>query len=137
VDRFLLFLAQEWMLLGSLVLLLLAWFMHETRSSGAVVTSAALTRYINGGKALVLDLCPEGEFTKGHIMSAQNIPYAMLKEKVDSFRKWQDKPVILVCAYGMQSRTAARTLKAMGFMDTMRLRGGIEEWRRENLPLLS
>ena len=137
MDRLLLFIAQEWLLVGTLGLLLILWFIYESRSGGTTISTTALTRYINQGDALLLDVRPQNDFEQGHIASAVNVPHTQLREQINSYRKWQDKPVILVCAYGLHSRGCTSMLKANGFIHVMRLRGGTEEWRRENLPLVT
>ena len=48
----------------------------------------------------------------------------------------KEKPVVVYCESGMASGTAARALRAGGFNKVVTLRGGLQSWRQENLPLV-
>ena len=51
-------------------------------------------------------------------------------------KKYKDKPVVVYCENGFASATAARALNALGFTKVVTLRGGLQSWRQENLPLV-
>ena len=46
------------------------------------------------------------------------------------------KSVVLVCEMGNLSPNAGETLKKEGLKDIFILRGGINQWRMDNLPLV-
>jgi rhodanese-related sulfurtransferase len=50
--------------------------------------------------------------------------------------KYKTKPVILVCARGLQSVVVATQLRSKGFTQPMILAGGITAWQAAGLPLV-
>ena len=54
----------------------------------------------------------------------------------ETLKRFKDKVVITCCESGMRSGAAARVLKAQGFANVVNLRGGLQAWRAENLPLV-
>ena len=69
-----------------------------------------VSKYIYYSDVLIVDLRDSGEYKKGHIRGAWNIPYEELEGRMKQLRGY--KRVILYCDYGNQSMEAARTLAA-------------------------
>jgi rhodanese-related sulfurtransferase len=67
--------------------------------------------YDNG--AIIVDVRSVGEFQMGHVEGSLNIPLDILEGKVDELKK-KNKVLLLCCASGMRSGSAARFLKAQG-----------------------
>ena len=44
--------------------------------------------------------------------------------------------MVTVCESGMRCGTAARALRAAGFSKVVNLRGGMQAWRAESLPVV-
>ena len=65
-----------------------------------------------------------------------SLPAAELAAKAETLKKYKEKPVIVYCDSGAASGAAARTLRAAGFNKVVTLRGGLQSWRQENLPLV-
>ena len=87
--------------------------------------------------ALLLDVRDSQEYEAGHIIEARNLPAAELGAKAETLlKKYKEKPVIVYCESGAASGAAARTLRAAGFSKVVTLRGGLQSWRQENLPLV-
>ncbi len=63
--------------------------------------------------ALLLDVRSGGEFAGGHLPGAINVPVDQVAARADELAK-KGKPVVVYCASGMRSGSAARTLKAKG-----------------------
>lgn len=63
--------------------------------------------------AIVVDVRSPQEFASGHINGAKNIPLASIEGKIEQIRQWK-KPVVLCCASGMRSSSAATILKKHG-----------------------
>ena len=53
----------------------------------------------------------------------------------DTLKKYRQKTVIVYDATGSLGNSAARQLKAQGFLQAFNLRGGVAAWRSDNLPL--
>jgi len=47
----------------------------------------------------------------------------------------KDKPVILICRTDKRSANAAKLLSKVGFRDVHVLRGGMERWNQNGLPV--
>ena len=114
----------------------LLWPFIAQRFSGiAQVGVNEAVQLINRRDAHVLDLREPGEFSAGHIGGARNIPLGTLKSRLGEIDKWKEQPVLLHCATGNRSQSAAATLKAAGFKDVFNLRGGLGAWQQAGMPV--
>ena len=107
---------------------------HRARGASAVGTSDAV-QLVNGG-ALVLDVRDPKDYEAGHIIDARSVPAAELANRAETLKKYKEKPVVVYCESGFASGAAARTLRALGFDKVVTLRGGLQGWRQDNLPLV-
>ena len=71
----------------------------------------------------------------GHIANSRNIELASLEADPDSVKKNKSKVLLTVCDTGLTSGKAAAVLRKAGYENSFSLRGGIQAWRAENLPL--
>ena len=94
-----------------------------------------VTRLMNTGSALVLDIRDTGEFNGGRIPKSKNIPLAEIDKRVDEISKFKDKPVIVTCRTSNRSSSAVRLLKQRGFADVYQLAGGFGAWQQASLPV--
>jgi rhodanese-related sulfurtransferase len=106
----------------------------RARGAGAVGPNDAVL-LVNGG-ALVVDVREATEYEAGHIIDARSIPAAEVANRAESLKKFKDKPVVVYCESGFASGAAARTLRALGFAKVVTLRGGLQGWRQDNLPVV-
>lgn len=114
----------------------LLWPLVARRLSGIPqVGVAEAVQLINRRDAHVLDVREPGEFGAGHITAARNIPSGALKSRIGEIDKWKDLPVIVHCATGSRSQSAAAALKAAGFKDVFNLQGGMGAWVQAGMPL--
>jgi rhodanese-related sulfurtransferase len=116
-------------------LAVLAYEASRARSGGQSVGPMDAVRLMNQG-ALLLDLRSQGEFHAGHIRDARHLPQDQVGGAAESLKKYKDKVVIACCESGMRSGAAARVLRNHGFSKVVNLRGGLQAWRAENLPLV-
>ena len=107
---------------------------QRARVSSAIAPADAV-RLANSG-ALLLDVREGQEYEAGHIIEARHLPAAELAGRAETLKKYKEKPVIVYCESGAASGAAARTLRAAGFNKVVTLRGGLQSWRQENLPLV-
>jgi rhodanese-related sulfurtransferase len=117
-----------------LALLVKAEFDHQAGKASQVDPTAAI-RLMNNDDAVVVDVRESGDFSKGHIKNAKNIPMSSLKQQLDSVAKAKDLPVLMYCRSGNVSGKACRVLKHSGFTNVHNLAGGIMGWQDANLPL--
>ncbi|WP_116474885.1 rhodanese-like domain-containing protein [Zobellella maritima] len=101
-----------------------------------VVGSQQAVMLINKQDAVVVDIRSAEEFRKGHIAGAINVPNTQLKaNNLNLIEKYKSSPVVLVCDTGMTSSSAGRVLSKAGFTQVYTLRGGLSDWRSQNLPI--
>ncbi len=131
------FLADQWLLSGALAACVVLLIQHESRRGGPTLTPQQLVNKVNREQAVVVDLRDAKDYKAGHIVDAINIPRAKLAERIGELESYRDKPLILVCKMGQHSGPAGKTLRAKGFSDVSRLRGGMMEWNSAQLPLVS
>ena len=101
----------------------------------ARVTPAEATLLMNREDALVLDVRETGEWSSGHIAGARHITLAQLDKRISEIEKFKDRPIIVCCASGNRSASAAGQLKKGGFERVFSLGGGISAWLEASLPL--
>ena len=138
MDRLLEYAARHPLLVGGTVILALAVAAYEfsrARSGGQAVAPTEAVRLLNQGAVLV-DVRTKSEFDSGHIIDARHVPEADLAQAGESLKRFKDKVVITCCETGLRSATASRTLREQGFAKVVNLRGGLQAWRAENLPLV-
>lgn len=77
--------------------------------------------------ATLLDVRERDEWRTGHAPQAVHVPLADVPSAAP--RRLKDgATVVVVCASGMRSRTAARQLRSLGYAATS-LSGGLGAWR--------
>jgi len=129
------FAANNAMLVGAWVVLLLLFIISETRKGGKTLSAQQVIMRMNKEDALILDVRDRADFNKGHIINALNIPYASLDSRIDEIKVNKEKPVVVVCKMGQTSNAAGSVLRKHGFTDVTRLSGGMAEWTSLNLPV--
>lgn len=130
------FVVAEWPLVITLVIMVSAFLMLESKKGGAVVTHHQATRLVNSGEAVFVDIRDSKDYRNGHIVDSINIPYADLSEKFDELSPHKQKQIIVVDKMGQQSGAGGKILRDNGFQ-VLRLNGGMSEWSHQNLPLVS
>lgn len=131
------FATNHWQLWLALIVMLVIIFINELVSQkkrGKELSPAGVVEMINNENAVVFDLRDAEAFRTGHIIDA-------ILASADDFNqkrmdKYKTRPVILVCAKGLQSATLAAKLRTQGFAQPMVLAGGIAAWHTDNLPLI-
>lgn len=93
---------------------------------GSTVDGARALALVQGGASLV-DVREKAEWRSGHAPQAVHIPLADVVARAGRLNK--DRPVVVMCASGMRSRTGAKQLRSLGFQATS-LSGGIGAWQR-------
>jgi rhodanese-related sulfurtransferase len=129
------FLGQQWILAGLLLILVFLFIQVEMKRGGQTISVHQLTALVNRENAVVVDLRETAEFKEGHIVDALNIPFAKLKEKLPELDKYKDRPVVIVDKMGQHTGSAGKQLRDAGF-NVSRLDGGMTEWRGNNLPVI-
>ncbi len=127
------------LLSAGIVAMSLAIIFYEIRLKGQAllqVTTAQAVTLINQG-ARVVDVREQGAFEAAHILDAINLPADSLAKSPDKTQLKKKKPVLLVCDTGMISSRCVNGLRQAGFETVFSLQGGLDGWRRDNLPVVS
>jgi rhodanese-related sulfurtransferase len=99
------------------------------------VTPGALVQMINRGEPLVIDMSAIADFEKGHITGSKHIAPSQFDPENKDLARARDLQVVTVCKNGVESGKAARRLVKAGFANVATLAGGLDAWRRADLPL--
>ena len=83
--------------------------------------------------ALLVDIRERQEFLAVRVDDCLFIPMSQLGVRVDEIPK--DRPVLLICASGNRSQSAAAFLLKNGWSDVGSVAGGIVGWERLGLPV--
>jgi rhodanese-related sulfurtransferase len=110
-------------------------FRQRARGS-AMVSPNDVVQLTNRGGTLLLDIRDQTQFESGHIIDSRHIAAGELANRADTLKKFKEKPVVVYCDNGFASAAAARTLRGLGFTKVATLRGGLQSWKQENLPLV-
>lgn len=86
---------------------------------------------------LVLDVRGVGEYggDLGHIAGSINIPIEDLSSRLNELKAYKKRFIVVVCRTDRRSMKAAQLLIKTGFADIAVLRGGMEQWNRNGLPV--
>ncbi|MCC3868437.1 rhodanese-like domain-containing protein [Terrisporobacter mayombei] len=82
----------------------------------------------NNKKLLILDVRSSGEFRNGHIPKSKNIPVQEITSKMNTLDLYKDSEVVVYCASGARSSSAANILAKNGFNKIHNL-GGIGNYK--------
>jgi rhodanese-related sulfurtransferase len=102
------------------------------RANEVGVTEAV--QLINRQDAAIVDVREPGEFKSGHIPNARNIPLGQIGERTKELEKAKARPILLTCASGSRSLSAAGTLRKAGFEHVYSLAGGMGAWQQAGMP---
>lgn len=102
----------------------------------AQATPAQIVQVINQHKAQVIDLRSDLAFAEGHLIGAVNLVDDQLEAGIKKL-KLSDKPVVLVTDIRGSTAAAAKVLKAAEVSKIYQLKGGLQSWTDEQLPLVT
>lgn len=98
-----------------------------------VVSAQEAEALIAAGGVDVVDVRDPQEWADGHVPGARNVPLAELK--ADPRGRLPKDHVLLVCARGVRSASAAQAAEAGGVREVASLDGGTHAWALAGLPL--
>jgi len=81
----------------------------------------------------VIDVRGLSEWEAGHIPGASNIPVGLLPARLEEVPS--ASPVVVHCQSGGRSSIAASVLHSRGYTNVVNLTGGIEQWKKQKLPV--
>ena len=137
MERLIEYVTAHPLLAGAVVLTLVIVITYESRlraTAFAAVSSQELIRLMNQG-ALVLDIRKPEQFALGHVNGAKQLASDQILTAGDNYKRFKEKPVVVIDESGSLSAGAVRQLNHQGFTKAFSLRGGFTSWRAENLPV--
>jgi len=138
MDQFLEFASNHPYLVGGVFVVSVLVIGKELRlrgGAGKFVDPAIAVSLINKGAA-VLDLRSAERFATGHVVGARNVPAGELASSSEKLKRFSNKPVLVYCDSGASCNKALTGLQQMGFEQAVALRGGLQAWTQENMPLV-
>jgi rhodanese-related sulfurtransferase len=82
---------------------------------------------------LVIDVRGPEELKEGFIANSQLVPFWEIAKGQRTLPS--DHPLLLVCAVGGRSYAVGQYLSQKGYREVYNLQGGIDNWKRNGLPL--
>ncbi len=81
----------------------------------------------------VIDVRSPGEYDKGHIPGAINIPFDQVAKRIGEIET--PNGAILYCMIGPRARKGESALLATGYQKVFHLEGGLAAWKAAGLPV--
>ncbi len=135
MDQIVEFVTNNWMLAGAWFALVTLLMVSFNSTASKAIGTQQVTTMMNRDKAVIVDIRPKADFSKGHLLGSINIPVANIKDSLKELEKYQQRPIILVDASGLHSSGAAQQMRKLGIQEISRMHGGILSWTNDNLPL--
>nr|WP_236987356.1 rhodanese-like domain-containing protein [Marinagarivorans cellulosilyticus] len=129
------FVAEQWILVSLLLVLIVAFMTFESKKGGKTVSYHEVSRLLNSEEAILLDVRDSADYKAGHIIDAINIPHGSLATRLGELEKYKAKQVIVTDKMGQHSGHAGKVLREAGF-EAVRMQGGMAEWNAQKLPVI-
>jgi len=84
-------------------------------------------------RIVLLDVRTPDEYRQAHLRGALLIPLDELERRLPEIPR--DRPLLVYCAVGARSLTAARLLAAKGFREVYQLSDGLVGWYKNGYPV--
>lgn len=90
------------------------------------ISKSEANELVKNKNAVLIDVRTAQEFNSGHIDGSKNVPVNIINRDIESLiNKYSKDPVILVCASGMRSTSAAIKFVKKGHKEVYNISGGI------------
>jgi rhodanese-related sulfurtransferase len=130
------FITNNYLLVLAFLLALGMLLFSESKKSGASVSTNEAVQLINKQDAVLVDIRTKKEWETGYITNSIHIPLVDFDKRMGELEKQKDQDIVVVCNMGQTAGAACKKLTAAGFTKVVRLKGGIVEWKAQNLPLV-
>ena len=129
------FLIERYYLSLPLLIVIFLLIYSSSTKGGKKISPQFLISLAYNENAFIVDLRNSELFNQGHITGSINIPFDNLSKRFNEIPE-NNKSIVLVCDMGNVSPNAGELLKKEGYKDLLILRGGVNEWKLHNLPLI-
>ncbi len=105
--------------------------LNQTKAQIREVDTATAdeTRHADG--AVLLDVREPDEYEQGAVPGALHIPRGNLESNIEGRVPDRATPLLVMCAGGVRSAFAAKTLDELGYTDVVSIAGGFNRWKDE------
>lgn len=134
------FVVNHPLLFGALAAVLIALAVNELMRfirGQRPITATEAVRLMNSEDAVVVDTRSAADYKKSHILNAIHIPMAGIEERAGEISKNTDRTIICYCGIGNVAPQAASKLRGRGYANVHALKGGINAWQSDGLPVTS
>ncbi len=101
------------------------------------VKATALSEELVDKPPFLLDVREAAELEKdGYIEGSVNIPVREVLANLDKL-PGLDEPIVVICASGHRGGMVMAALKLLGYTNIRNLNGGVNAWKKANLPVVS
>ncbi len=104
--------------------------LKATRAEVREVDTAQGEQLLADGSLLV-DVREPDEYEQGAIAGSIHIPRGQLESNIENRVSDHDRPIVVMCAGGVRSAFAARTLGDLGYTNVVSMDGGFNKWKDE------
>ena len=129
------FLFEHYYLSGPLLIVIVLLIISNASKGGKKISTQQLISLCNQDKAFLIDLRDSESFKIGSITNSFNIPSNDLIRRSNEINQ-KEKSIVLICEMGSVSPNSGELLQKEGFEDILILKGGINQWKMDNLPLV-
>lgn len=136
MERFIEFATHHYLLVSTLAVLAVAYFLNELARSGKNISPQALAALVNQHNARLIDIRDAATFRAGHITGSENIPTTKIDDALVQLKSDLTRPIVVICEHGQSAGAVSQKLKAAGLLAVYKLEGGISAWKGLSLPLL-
>lgn len=105
----------------------------ETKATIDETDPAGAAEAIEGG-ATLLDVREPDETAQGVVPGSVQIVRGNLEAQVEARLPDKSTPLVVMCAGGVRSAFAAKTLEQLGYQDVTSMDGGFNRWKDEGRP---
>lgn len=84
----------------------------------------------------LIDIRDQQSFDQGHISNSKHMPIDQINKTLKVSEKTKSQPIIVICQRGISANRAAAHIQKMGFNEVYVLKGGIQAWSKDNMPLV-
>jgi phage shock protein E len=105
-------------------------FAGETKNISSTQARALIAK---DKKVLLLDVRTPEEYRQAHLHGAVLIPLGELEKRVQEVPR--DRPLLVYCAVGARSVSAAGLLSARGYREIYQMSDGLVGWYKNGFPV--
>ncbi|MDI9347444.1 MAG: rhodanese-like domain-containing protein [Methylacidiphilales bacterium] len=115
--------------------ILLTFEYFRIKQSVPLLSPYEVVRMMNQDQAILIDIRSTLDFEKKHITNAIHVNAADLQKQEPLLLKYKQQPLITYCQFGVSSKASAEQLKQLGFSQVYSMRGGLQSWESDHLPV--